>query len=784
MKRFLRVAAAVLGAAHAFIPVLHADDPPNATVLTNVAAIRRLTPSEAESRPDVRLKGVVTYANASSGVLYLQDASGGIYIWPKNRPTLVSAGELVEVEGVVEPGEFAPAVRPSAEGFHVLGQEPLPPARTFSPAEVNSGAFDGQFSECEGIVQNAERGMFHWRLSLWTGLGRVQCLLPADAPVVPGALLDASVRVKGVGAATRGGEDHPLQLSLYVTSTNDVAVVTPPPEDPFNSLLTPVRELVRLSPVSIGGHRVKIAGLVSLTRSNGDFFVEDPGGGVLVRPAAPAAVQVGDRVEVAGFAAALEPRPVLEQVVVRALGRLEPPARAAAPTAAVPLVTPPGPPTPAAAALPGSEPASQWPLWALLVCAGGFAACVYVLVARQGELRREQKRLLGAMSEASARMGRLQRAADVEHQRAAQQEHLLKLGASRTLEDRGLDAAVQEVLGVSVDLLRASHAAVWLPVAGAEPGMVARWTRPLPDEAANLAPLSTPLFEGVFAALQVQRVLAVPDVQADPLTQSFPVTAWHSPDVSSVIDVPILREGEVWGVLRHEHAGPVRDWTRGEVEAAVAVGEILTRLLARDRQSQSERALRDQLAIQQGLASWAVLLMETPPARVPETCAKLLQSAARMAEADVAEFGALSDDRATVRWVARAASDGGALPPGMGNRWEEDLAAGQRGWLWERLLRGESVLVTSVANLPVEAASERRFLEGRDCRSAVYLPVVLGTRVCGVLSCCTVGREHPWPDGVVSALQAAGRLMAGALASSGRPSGAARTAAAAEGERA
>ncbi|HAM73806.1 MAG TPA: hypothetical protein DCM86_19415 [Verrucomicrobiales bacterium] len=758
INRFFKAAAAAACAVASILTGFGAEDPSlPPPPLTPIAEIRQLAPSEVESHPEVRVRGVVTYANEASGSLYLQDASGGIYVWPKNRPTAVKPGSEVEIDGTIQAGELATAIRPSTNGFRVTGTGSLPQPRVPGARELAEGAVDGQYIECQGVVQGVDQGFFHWRVDLWTGLSRIRCLLPADATLAPDRLLDAVVRVRGVVVGTRPSDSQALQLALHVNNAADLEIATPSANDPFAAAPVTIHDLMRLGPVSLGGHRVRLSGLVSLTRTNGDFYIEDSGGGVLVRPAAPVKLAVGDRVEVVGFPSPAEARPVLESVVTRP---------APATTAARSL---PEPPAPTLAPLPEPAPSSPsdgrfgWPVWALLVCVGGFGACIYVLVTHQAELRRENKKLVTAAAESGTRVGRLQRSAEVERARATQQELLVKLAGSRTLEDRGLDAAVQEILEATLEVLRASHAGVWVRAEEGTDRLEERWCRPRPMESRPPRTAEPEWMAWSVHALREQKTVAITEIQTDPLTASIPAAHWHSRDVSSVIDGALACHGEAAGILRHEHEGPAREWTRAEQEFAAAAAAILSRLLQRSELATLAARSREQLAVQQGLASWGLLLIETPPDQRLAAGLKLLESAARMAESDLAEFGLINPAEPSIRWFSRPASQP-AEPtlPGLEGR-NEELHPSGRAWLWERLLRGESVVISNRENLPPEASGERQALEDRGCRAAVYLPVIQGSRTTGIIACFRLGEEHAWPDSILSPLQAAGRLLTAAL---------------------
>ena len=81
-------------------------------VLTNAAQVKALSVTVAAQRVPVQLQGVVT-GEGKTGIV-IQDATMGIYLYAgTNDYSWLKRGDLVEVAGVSDPGEFAPVVRPA-----------------------------------------------------------------------------------------------------------------------------------------------------------------------------------------------------------------------------------------------------------------------------------------------------------------------------------------------------------------------------------------------------------------------------------------------------------------------------------------------------------------------------------------------------------------------------------------------------------------------------------------------------------------------------------------------
>jgi hypothetical protein len=149
----------------------------------------------------VRLKGVVTYYDPEEPDLFVQDATAGIWvnleIVKPNVP--VKAGDLLEVEGITEAPDFAPQV--GNPHFIVLGQAPLPPARTVSFQRMASTKEDSQRVEVEGIIRRVWKKGHRLLLDLAIEGGHVTGRIPFFTRAIPTALVGASIRLRGTCGA-------------------------------------------------------------------------------------------------------------------------------------------------------------------------------------------------------------------------------------------------------------------------------------------------------------------------------------------------------------------------------------------------------------------------------------------------------------------------------------------------------------------------------------------------------------------------------------------------------
>jgi hypothetical protein len=92
-------------------PVLHADATPHPPQECTVQEALKVSAEKLQVQRLSRLfRGVLTYHEPGHRMAFLQDATGAIYLQIKDAQP-VSAGDLVEVVGIIDPGIDGPNIR-------------------------------------------------------------------------------------------------------------------------------------------------------------------------------------------------------------------------------------------------------------------------------------------------------------------------------------------------------------------------------------------------------------------------------------------------------------------------------------------------------------------------------------------------------------------------------------------------------------------------------------------------------------------------------------------------
>ena len=301
-----------------------ATEPGNFTsppMLLTAAQIERLSRGEAAKAYPARIRGVITCdAPELNRGSVIQDQTRGIYIfWSgTNQPGQAPErgprqGEFWEVEGITQPGKFAPVVQ--AVKMTRLGESQLPAPVAPAWDQLLSGALDTQFVEMQGIITDVDTN----GVVFLTHGGKIRIDL---TPPLADRLRDKKnslMRLRGCLLAVWDGETRQVKLGeirlASVTVTPDAAE----PVDPFGAPQKNVDDLLRFDVAAGSFQRVNISGQVVAKRGE-EMFMLNGARGLRFVPREPENLKPGDLVEVAGFPELDGPSPVLREAVVRRTG--------------------------------------------------------------------------------------------------------------------------------------------------------------------------------------------------------------------------------------------------------------------------------------------------------------------------------------------------------------------------------------------------------------------------------------------------------------------------------
>jgi signal transduction histidine kinase len=292
--------------------------------LRTAAAVRELTVEQAQQQMRVHLRGVVTFFDENLYSRFIQDDTAGIYLQASTNTQPLYPGQLVEIEGVSSPGEYAPIIVP--EQVRVVGQAGLPVPVPVTYEQLASGKEDSQFVEITGVVRSVQlnEASQYQVIEIATGGGRLS-VYARQLPVKQAEeLLDSTVRVRGVCSTQFNHQRQLFAIRLMVPRPEDLAIELPAPENPFAIAVRPIGSLLQFAPSEAYGHPVKVAGTVIYFEPGGRIFLQAGENGVEVQTKARDALQPGDRVEALGFVSQGDYTPNLQDAIYRKISSGQP----------------------------------------------------------------------------------------------------------------------------------------------------------------------------------------------------------------------------------------------------------------------------------------------------------------------------------------------------------------------------------------------------------------------------------------------------------------------------
>ena len=302
-----------------------------AAVITNLAALRLLSPSAASAHPPVRLTGVITYFDEAQEVGFLQDGDAGATFvagpsvggGPVPKP-----GDRVEISGGTDPGDFAPSVNGGPGASHasvrILGRGVLPVGPIPAVDELQEGRFDSRLVRVRGIVRRVTtsplgRAQAPLMVLQW-GTLQLEVFFPQSIDRSRlAAQIDSRIEVTAVCWGNSNNNRQLTEVRLYCPGQEAVRVLEAAPV-PSQLPIRPLGSLLRLDSPRSGGHRVRVAGTVIGPGPARSYFLWDGTNGVRFEPADPVSLTPGDRVECLAFPALGPFNPALQDAVVQIHG--------------------------------------------------------------------------------------------------------------------------------------------------------------------------------------------------------------------------------------------------------------------------------------------------------------------------------------------------------------------------------------------------------------------------------------------------------------------------------
>ena len=238
------------------------------------------------------------------------------------------------------------------------------------------------------------------------------------------------------------------------------------------------------------------------------------------------------------------------------------------------------------------------------------------------------------------------------------------------------------------------------------------------EERQELAVSDYPVY---FHAIKENRIISAKDAGAHELTRDFSKNYLAEHKIRSLMDVPIWRGGKVIGVICHEKAGSIREWTQEDQDYARSTADMISIAIEASERKKTERKNKQYVRELEALAKVSSLLgstMEVKP--LLENMLLTLKSAI-----PAVEKGAimLFDEKADEIFV-------GALTGYTDPRVNDLRLSIDQGYSGLSIREKRGVLVPHVS----EYAYRGDIQEITELKSAIATPLITKKRIIGAIS--------------------------------------------------
>ena len=281
--------------------------------IRTIDELKHLSVAEASTRRRVSVRGVVTYIDPNWGLMFIQDRTAAVFVGISGLNLRLKPGDLVDVSGVTNPGDYAPIIADPAASF--VGRSSFPQPLVIDPIQSNLAIADSRWSTYHGVVHSVQVVDGHTNLKLGAGEAALNVQLPI---LIDGERFrDKEISVTGALGILFNERRQAIGHEIFVPAPEFITLVgtggKPNPE-------STVAMLRRYSPDFDEHHSVGFQGQVVLKSAPNTVFVQDQTAGIQVRAVDDLNLNLGDRVRVRGFLRQGDYSPAVEDAVVEREG--------------------------------------------------------------------------------------------------------------------------------------------------------------------------------------------------------------------------------------------------------------------------------------------------------------------------------------------------------------------------------------------------------------------------------------------------------------------------------
>jgi signal transduction histidine kinase len=300
------------------------------------------------------------------------------------------------------------------------------------------------------------------------------------------------------------------------------------------------------------------------------------------------------------------------------------------------------------------------------------------------------------------------------------------------------DIAIRIIVEYDAEKLRVERVSFWhyCPVTrtiGCDAGYVASLR-----SFEHGATLGEPDIPEYFRAMREQRVLDMCDVQTDPRCCRLHEYC-SARGIASMLDVPVWSEGQLRGVLCHEHVGPKRCWNGRDLDFVTGVAQIVSSAVSARAHTQAEAAALRAAFLDTVSRRLSSLDVQVVARRAVALCVP------RIGDVSVIWLG---HPNGTFECLALEATE--PLTSRVGDYVRSPRGRGQPPMATRAVMQGQSLLVPEFTPEVLErlhfSAADRGAIQTLGLSTGMSVPLALADKVLGAMTFIARGRHFGADD--------------------------------------
>lgn len=290
-KHFLFV---VWGILFALLLTTSCQSPP--TKFTTVKQVVNASADKSLYGRPVHLKCTVTYYDPMWNILFVQDETGGVYIYPGKKKLPIKAGDKVKIKGKTAKSSIAVAHLK----IDKIGKGTLPKPFKEDIPTLQKQVHVGDFIETKGVIRTAGFNDGHVSFEIYNDGQKLAVTVLNHKKIVPASLVGSEVVVHGVSSMRYNSKGKFIGVNIDVPSIKQISIVKPANKIDKIPVVS-IKKLARTTSKNELIQRVRIKGIVKYQNIGSSFVVQGKTGSIQVQTNGVKPVERGDRVEVVGF---------------------------------------------------------------------------------------------------------------------------------------------------------------------------------------------------------------------------------------------------------------------------------------------------------------------------------------------------------------------------------------------------------------------------------------------------------------------------------------------------